>query len=56
LPEFARNILEVLRQPMESGRITVARAKLTVEFPARFLLVCTMNPCGCVAKLRVAQS
>ncbi len=47
LPEFARNVLEVLRQPMESGRITVSRSKLTVEYPARFLLVCAMNPCPC---------
>ncbi len=47
LPEFARNVLEVLRQPMESGSIIVSRAKLSVEFPARFLLVCAMNPCPC---------
>ena len=44
LPEFARNVLEVLRQPMESGSVTISRAKLAVEFPAKFLLVCAMNP------------
>jgi magnesium chelatase family protein len=47
LPEFARNVLEVLRQPMESGRIVISRSKLTVEFPSKFILVCAMNPCMC---------
>jgi len=47
LPEFARNVLEVLRQPIESGTITVSRSKMSLEFPANFLLVCAMNPCAC---------
>ncbi len=47
LPEFARNVLEVLRQPMESGSVTISRAKVAVDFPAKFLLVCAMNPCRC---------
>ncbi len=47
LAEFARNVLEVLRQPMESGSVTISRAKLSVDFPAKFLLVCAMNPCRC---------
>ncbi len=47
LPEFKRNVLEVLRQPLEDGFVTVARSYATVQFPSRFLLVAAMNPCPC---------
>jgi len=47
LPEFQRNALEVLRQPMEEGSVTIARAARTARFPAVFLLVASMNPCKC---------
>ena len=47
LPEFRRNVLEVLRQPLESGRVTIARATASLSFPARFMLVAAMNPCPC---------
>jgi magnesium chelatase family protein len=47
LPEFRRDALEVLRQPMEEGVVAIARAAGTVRFPARFLLVAAMNPCPC---------
>ncbi len=47
LPEFRRNVLEVLRQPLEDGVVTIARANMTLCFPARFLLIAAMNPCPC---------
>jgi magnesium chelatase family protein len=47
LPEFSRRALEVLRQPMEHGSVTIARAARTSTFPARFMLVAAMNPCPC---------
>ena len=47
LPEFKRNTLEVLRQPMEEGRVTLARAGNQVSYPALFMLVAAMNPCPC---------
>src|SRR5687768_5092549 len=47
LPEFERKVLEVLREPLESGRITISRAARQADFPARFQLVAAMNPCLC---------
>ena len=47
LPEWSRAALEVLREPLESGRVTIARAARSAEFPARFQLVAAMNPCPC---------
>lgn len=49
LPEFKRTVLEVMRQPMEERRVTISRAKVTVDYPASFMLVASMNPCGFVA-------
>jgi magnesium chelatase family protein len=45
LPEFRRNVLEVMRQPLEDGVITIARGAMTVAFPASFMLAAAMNPC-----------
>ncbi len=47
LPEFSRHVLEVLREPLESGRIIISRAARTAEFPARFQLLASLNPCPC---------
>jgi magnesium chelatase family protein len=47
LPEFKRSVLEVLRQPMEERRVSIARARVSVDFPASFMLVASMNPCPC---------
>lgn len=47
LPEFKKHVLEVLRQPIEDGEVTIARAHMTLTFPARFTLITAMNPCPC---------
>ncbi len=47
LPEFKRTVLEVLRQPMEERRVTISRAKVSVDYPASFMLIASMNPCPC---------
>src|SRR6185312_7298261 len=47
LPEFKRSVLEVMRQPLEERRITVSRAKMTVDYPANVMLIASMNPCPC---------
>ena len=46
-PEFRRHVLEVLRQPMEDGHVTISRANMSLSFPSRFVLVAAMNPCPC---------
>ena len=47
LPEFKRSVLEVLRQPMEERKVTISRARISVDYPASFMLVASMNPCPC---------
>ncbi|KGN97412.1 YifB family Mg chelatase-like AAA ATPase [Porphyromonas sp. COT-290 OH3588] len=47
LPEFSRNVLEVMRQPLEERMVTVARARFSVDYPASFMLIAAMNPCPC---------
>ncbi|MDN4164653.1 YifB family Mg chelatase-like AAA ATPase [Cytophagales bacterium LB-30] len=47
LPEFKRTVLEVMRQPLEERRVTISRAKVSIDFPANFMLLSSMNPCPC---------
>ena len=47
LPEFKRSVLEVMRQPMEERKVTISRAKISVDYPASFMLIASMNPCPC---------
>lgn len=47
LPEFKKNALEVMRQPMEDGKVTISRSKITVDYPCNFMLASAMNPCPC---------
>ena len=47
LPEFKKNVLEVMRQPLENGEVTIARAAVSLSYPSRFMLVAAMNPCPC---------
>jgi len=47
LPEFKRTVLEVMRQPLEERRVTISRAKVSIDFPASFMLIASMNPCPC---------
>jgi len=47
LPEFKKNALEVMRQPMEDGRVTISRSKVSVDYPCNFMLASAMNPCPC---------
>jgi magnesium chelatase family protein len=49
LPEFKRTVLEVMRQPLEERKVNISRAKFSVDYPASFMLVASMNPCSCVA-------
>lgn len=49
-PEFSRATLEVLRQPIEDGQVTISRVAATLSYPARFTLVCSMNPCRAVTR------
>lgn len=51
LPEYKRQVLEVMRQPMEDQMVTISRARFTIDFPANFVLIAAMNPWGCVAQM-----
>jgi len=54
LPEFQKNVLENLRQPLESGNVTISRAVMSLSYPSRFMLIAAMNPCGLAADFRAA--
>lgn len=54
LPEFARNVLEMLRQPLEDRSVTVARSNMTLSFPASCILLCALNPCACRYQLNMS--
>lgn len=47
LPEFKKNVLEVMRQPLEDGMVTISRASTSITYPSEFMLVASMNPCPC---------
>ncbi len=47
MPEFHKNVLEVMRQPMEDGEVSISRSLISISYPARFMLACAMNPCPC---------
>ena len=53
LPEFKRTVLEVMRQPLEERKVTISRARVAVDFPASFMLIASMNPCGRVASFHL---
>jgi magnesium chelatase family protein len=55
LPEFARNVLEMLRQPIEESSIMLARSNMTLSFPADFILIGAMNPCPCISQLHLGS-
>ncbi len=56
LPEFKKNVLEVLRQPIEDGRVTISRSLVSLTYPSRVMLVAAMNPCGCAPFLLLPPS
>lgn len=56
LPEFHRNVLEVLRQPIEDGMVTIARVSTALTYPAKFMLAAAMNPCPCETLLQTTRS
>jgi magnesium chelatase family protein len=55
MPEFNRKTLEVLRQPLEEGSVTISRALRSTTFPAEFILIAAMNPCQCGYRSEIAK-